>query len=293
MISRKTFYQYQSVNKHTLSNLSKNILYFNHPTKFNDPFDSKIYVDCQGKEEQWISLICNRDGCTPDEAKIKMKEFNKWDDGLVSPQEHECTELIKVPRVCCFSGKKDSILMWSHYADHHKGICLCFRAAKNFDYFIPLRKPNSEAPIYYGYAGVFSKVIYCRDSIPKISSFDNQSYIEKKISEQLLTKFKDWRYETEYRIIHPEYREYLNNPLQSRKLLEYYPGSLKGIIFGCKINQNNAKKVYEAINKNNLSEISNKRIIRYYKAEEDKDKCKVNISPITDITEFINNCPVN
>jgi hypothetical protein len=27
-------------------------------------------------------------------------------------------------RIACFSERNDSILMWSHYADHHKGICV-------------------------------------------------------------------------------------------------------------------------------------------------------------------------
>src|SRR5580704_16264537 len=27
-------------------------------------------------------------------------------------------------RVGCFSERNDSILMWSHYADHHRGICI-------------------------------------------------------------------------------------------------------------------------------------------------------------------------
>jgi hypothetical protein len=26
------------------------------------------------------------------------------------------------PRVCCFSGKNNNILMWSHYANNHQGI---------------------------------------------------------------------------------------------------------------------------------------------------------------------------
>ena len=33
--------------------------------------------------------------------------------------------------VCCFSEKKDDILMWSHYADGHKGFCLEFITPKH------------------------------------------------------------------------------------------------------------------------------------------------------------------
>ena len=31
---------------------------------------------------------------------------------------------VDLPKVSCFSEKADTILMWGHYADKHKGICL-------------------------------------------------------------------------------------------------------------------------------------------------------------------------
>jgi hypothetical protein len=179
--------------------------------------------------------------------------------------------------------------MWSHYADYHKGIGLCFRAAKNFnDYYIPLRRQKSEMSINYAFAGVFNEVIYNNGLIPQISPFNNPINNSKIISEQFLTKFKDWGYEKEYRIIHPEHLEHLEHPHKSRKILEYYPESLKGVIFGCRINKNDALRVYEAINKNNLSDGSNKKIVKYYKAEESTNRCEIKINPITDINEFLN-----
>jgi hypothetical protein len=41
-------------------------------------------------------------------------------------------------RVCCFSENNDSILMWSHYADEHRGICVeyDFLDADNIRYLI-------------------------------------------------------------------------------------------------------------------------------------------------------------
>jgi Protein of unknown function (DUF2971) len=45
-----------------------------------------------------------------------------------SQDERMIAELTKATRdalrVGCFSERRDSILMWSHYADHHRGICI-------------------------------------------------------------------------------------------------------------------------------------------------------------------------
>lgn len=305
MRSEKTFYKYQSLKVaiddngkvvkddngnaiiYTIKNLENNQLYFSIPSAFNDPFDSKIYVDNKAKEEQWNSHLCDTYKCDPDEANIKMKDFIKWEDGLVSPSDHILIELMNVPRVCCFSERCNSILMWSHYADNHKGICLCFKTAKNFDsYYIPLRLSGSKTSILYARAGVFEKVIYDKGLIPKINPFDNPVKSDKIILERLLTKFEDWHYEKEYRIIHPDHREYSASPLKSSETLEYYKECLKGVIFGCKINKNDAQRVYNAINKNNLNDESNKIVINYYQAIESLDKCEIIVKQIDDINEY-------
>lgn len=300
--SKKIFYKYQSLNdklilsnnkksetiNYTIDNLSKKLIYFSHPSEFNDPFDSKMYVSNKAKEEQWIPYLCKKYDCDPDKAKIIMKDFKKWDDGLLSPQKYDILNEIKAPRVCCFSERNDSILMWSHYADHHKGICLCFRSVKNFDdYYIPLRLPGSETPMNYALAGVFKEVIYNNDPIPRINPLDDQVQIDKTISENLLTKFYDWKYENEYRIIHPDFLEYLESPQKSNETFEYFKECLEGVIFGCKIIKNDALRVYETINKNYQIKESDEIVINYYTAVESLDERKILVQKIDDLNDFI------
>ena len=62
---------------------------------------------------------------------------------------------------------------------------------------------------------------------------------------------------------------------------------MKGVIFGCKINKNDAQQVYNAINKNNLSEESNKTVINYYEAIDSLDKHELRFQQINDMDEFI------
>jgi hypothetical protein len=81
--------------------------------------------------------------------------------------------------VLCFSDSWDNPVMWSHYADRHRGICLGFdvpdHAVKPIDYSahrLPFRLDDAE-----------------------------RTAVTPDMIEQLIyTKFEDWRYEQEYRI---------------------------------------------------------------------------------------------
>lgn len=51
---------------------------------------------------------------------VKLKE--SFDNGV---NMHEYYNLLKdITYIACYSETKSSITMWSHYADHHKGICV-------------------------------------------------------------------------------------------------------------------------------------------------------------------------
>lgn len=86
--------------------------------------------------------------------------------------------------IICFSKSWKNPLMWSHYADKHKGICLGFDIA-----------------------GEHLKPVDYVDSVVK---FDNSNpnkfleYLELGEIEKLLTlKYKDWMYEKEVRLFVP------------------------------------------------------------------------------------------
>jgi len=74
--------------------------------------------------------------------------------------------------VICFSEASNNPLLWSHYADKHKGICL------------GVEFPDEN----------LTKILYRKNRIPVGNSIDSD--LMKKI---LSTKFSHWRYEREYR----------------------------------------------------------------------------------------------
>ena len=60
----RLFFRYQKIDEYTKDNLKKNMLYFNDPENFNDPFDCKIDIIQQGTKEDW-EKFCLRCGFSP------------------------------------------------------------------------------------------------------------------------------------------------------------------------------------------------------------------------------------
>lgn len=177
-----------------------------------------------------------------------------------------------LPRVCCFSRKNNSILMWSHYSDNHEGICLCF---KSFKYG---NRENDD------YKSPFLEVTYEDEVSTQVNLFDEN--INARINQYLLNKFSDWSYEKEYRIIiiNDDVGEIISENEFKSGIVKYQKEDLQGVIFGLKINHKNAKLVYETVKKNYLDEGIT---VNFYKAKEVPRKYAVGIEPVDDIEKYI------
>ena len=53
----RLFFRYQKIDECTKDNLKKNVLYFNDPANFNDPFDCKIDLIHEGTKEEWSKFV--------------------------------------------------------------------------------------------------------------------------------------------------------------------------------------------------------------------------------------------
>lgn len=84
--------------------------------------------------------------------------------------------LAKNRGIISFSATWRNPLLWSHYSDKHRGICLCFEVPKNH----------------------LTKIIYKRERVLRIDNL-TEDYIPKVLA----TKFKHWSYEKEYRAFFP------------------------------------------------------------------------------------------
>lgn len=318
---------------YTIENLANNQLHFSNPITFNDPFDCKFSLTHLGTREQWINdyknqgynhrkalkkfnedvktgyLIKKQETLYEEKLAEKISELvelglarkedfldnNNPSQRRIGTDMNDYVRNVALPDVCCFSGNNKSILMWSHYADNHKGICLSFRSYKltlEVDKNIIREGLTSEGIYNEGYeycllnlyslatnkllaSCIFHEICY-KNELPKsVNYFD----IGKTLNKFLVTKFTDWKYEHEYRIILP--RLYLENGLA-----KYDKRSLEGVIFGLRTNYENAKLVYEIIKKYYLDEGVP---VNFYEAKEVPRMYAVKIEPIKNIEKYINN----
>ncbi len=137
MDQEMVIYKYRKINKYTIENLIESELHLTHPSKFNDFSDCLVNLDYSriNNNQNFKELINNNpkykdlSNINPQEIPNHIKYFQGNEDSpfLVS----------------CFSEVNNDILMWSIYADNHKGICLGFEIDENnFKDIFSILNPN-------------------------------------------------------------------------------------------------------------------------------------------------------
>ena len=117
------------------------------------------------------------------------------------------TGLYDLAYVSCFSEVSDSQLMWSHYADSHKGFCVQydlkllqkdpFKTIKHIFpvMYSPIRLINHNIPEMVDLLGELRNAVKNEDDFFNIDYFDN-------VLPLLIRKSSCWEYEKEWRIIY-------------------------------------------------------------------------------------------
>ena len=129
--------------------------------------------------------------------------------------------------VSCFSEEKESILMWSHYANKHKGICVCY------DPLEVLAIGKCLFPVWYKTEKVNPYIRNGKEGIK----------LNDRIKEIFVQKAPEWGYEKEWRIIQMTMSEVAQQKLKKDGGLEIgviYP---KCIILGARAEEELVEKV--------------------------------------------------
>lgn len=225
----KTLYHYQAYKQEWLEQtIIDSKIYFSNPSNFNDPWDFRPTLslgilddpNVREKSVQWFSDVgrawnANLSDAEHTERTTRMRSHRRFLESFIQ----ECSQ--RMPdatfarcRVYCLSTKPDDMLMWSHYASSHAGVCL------EFDCRIR----------HFGGA---LRVNYCKD-YPTYDLSDNDF---STILLPWLTKSDAWSYEDEFRMISQEVRTMPPPPfgvLVTRNgLLRIPSDSLRSVIIGC------------------------------------------------------------
>ncbi len=214
-----SIYHYTVFNETRLADILTNHRVFcSDPATFNDPWDCKPYFDPDVVDdpEEHAKLAERIIEGQPGGAKGDLQEqIIRGNPNVVKALIHRFSAgFEKVVsdrwRIFCVSASPTSALMWSHYSDKHRGICLEF---------------GTDNAVF----GSAARVEYL-DEYPKLKIFGKQ---EATIG-LLLAKSCDWNYEQEYRLICPRSTNEPDHPLRMEG--DYVPipaGALKSIIVGC------------------------------------------------------------
>ena len=195
------FYRFQSINKFTLQNLTNQNNWVADPFEFNDPFEFSLY----------------------DSISIDENDNHRNLNYIEQANVIKFKDSINEYGIVCYTSEFSNTLLWAHYGDNHKGMCLVFDVV-------------NEDKLY--------KVNY-QERFPEINLTDDANTHEE-IKTIVTTKSIDWKYENEYRQV-----------FIMKNMLYKYPGELVEIIFGCRTPYEDIKMVSNiAVSKNKNVKIS-------------------------------------
>ncbi len=221
---------------------------------FNDPFDCNIPVafDLISTDdvlaEKFIRRLIEANkhripGDIESEIKKRLDENKHKNPYFVAKYKEDLLQANKeVSGVFSVTPINNNILMWSHYANSHKGLCIGFDSVKLFEYL-----------------GGGGKINYTKD-YPIISPIETR---ETQYLLQVLTKSIHWSYEAEYRL----------TTFQKTNInINIPPEVIVEVIFGARMPIGDKIKIKNLL-KNNLPDV------KCFSAIPDNNSFKINIVP--------------
>lgn len=207
--------------------LTENELYFSSPNNLNDPFDSSIpirYDLCGDKEANEKAFRYQMDLLTNEYPELdtkelteRAKEYFKFIYEHPKEVEEAAREISRelTTEIGVFSLCKDyrNILLWSLYADKHRGFCVGFSTKKLLKFFLSNFAETAE--------GISLERVHYSKRYPLINAYTTT---EAEKLRCLTTKASTWKHEREYRLIMVGFP---NRPFK----IDY--GIVKSLILGC------------------------------------------------------------
>ena len=201
----------------------------------NDPFEFKCAVDYAYSLEETVKaftlveLAVNPSITRPEALKKVIGVFEKLSEDRIRYRQQELSmslwdRLASTHAMCCLSGTPTSTLLWSHYANSHRGVA------------IGIRPTQDTHPLY--------QVRYS-DKLARLSPLslvDSGHARQTELFDTLfLRKAECWRYESEYRVIATSTTSFARN---------ISAHSVEQIVFGCSIDKNMKDRIIVWVKRN-------------------------------------------
>lgn len=213
-------YHYQKFNSERLADLlTRNRIFCATPGKLNDPWDCRPWFDASpllsdpNELERHLDwLYSNAVPRPPEHERDVYNQRMRTDPSAlrdaIANLSRTVHRVIAERRIYCLTPHPDNILMWSHYGDNHRGVCLVFDTGVQL----------------FGTA----KEVQYREKYPSVGA---HLITPDAVIAAILTKSDVWRYENEFRILGTPHGNGLPIQLDGN----YLPigTALIGIIIGC------------------------------------------------------------
>lgn len=229
-------------------------LWFAQAASFNDPFDSfpTFSLDSSPAEyEAYVRYVVDMAHplASPEE---RARTF----DYLVSLSPAAASEMMQRAganhmqslAMCCLSGVHDQVLMWSHYADSHAGVCLRFKTR-------PLSADIPDLAYRVSYSAE-------RPVVNRATATDDYA----RIFDAMLVKADFWTYEQEHRLFR---RKVLGGAGHEA----FPPDRLDGVIFGARCGPDERAMVREWVAERGIP-------VEFLEAKPNPQRFRLEVGPL-------------
>lgn len=249
--------------------ISSQSLRWSSPLKFNDPFDHQIGFSfpftgeeigtallremelivfggkASFKEPTLFSTLAMQ--LYPEKDRLPKHEIMKDFAGAVDEIAGNMGDLVDKlhtsvqkhlthSRVLCVTETKDNVVMWSHYADEHRGVVLELRCIDEIDNnLLAARKVN--------YSRKFPSFLSSESYVKHLTG-EEPLDLPKLSWEIAFTKHVDWSYEKEWRVHIPLLNQPPGNGYTSFKEDPFVFGK---VYLGCRMADSDATRVIAAV----------------------------------------------
>lgn len=210
-------FKYKYFNTNTLDSICNDYFYFSEISKLNDPLDIPI---------------------------IEMAKKEKFDKLKIKPDDIKVLSLTE---------ENNNTLMWSHYADSHRGICIGYNI--------------NSLPNYIGWDYI--------NYIPENYNYEKMSIDKGLLNVGMFSKHNNWKYEKEVRLA--TFRDHKNKvkynfPVMEENRDQYIEAYISEITVGYKLLESNLKILITLIaDKNRLRFKKSIPPIKLYKSYLDEN----------------------
>lgn len=248
-----TAYAFRKCSNFVYQSLINEQLNVSSPSTFNDPYDCPV-IELLNNEDEISQLIRKaylesiKIACFVRNVKLPYQKGDKIED-----------------LVCGEPKRKDdkdeylNSLMWAHYADSHKGICIKYIFPNDLSVLVSQNN---------GKLSFFKDIEYDSEKLGEYSSKESI-----RLKDAFFLKAEDWEYENELRFLHFDLED-----TNLHKSIDI-PNCIEAIYFGLKcpdVERETIMKIMKEkqfVEKDIKGKVKRTESVKFYQMKVDKDYC--------------------